>query len=284
MLCVQHFSGAWSVMICCLLAPTHVSQEGEPEKPLPFDTTTEKIILRGSNVTASFKLLRLPAGKITLGATDANEKEYEIKPIWIGQYEVTWDEYDIFWQALDLTTDERSKARKEGTRPLTPYVAPDRDWGHDGFPAGSMHCRMAKLYCEWLSKQTGHNYRLPTEAEWEYACRAGAGAPLKPVKEELESFAWYASNSKAQTQHVGKKKPNAWGLHDMLGNVAEWVIQADGREAIAGGSFADRAAEVHSGARAYFDKSWQRSEPQLPKNTSWFCDAGFVGFRVVRDD
>jgi len=252
------------------------------EKP-SLKTATDKIEVPGS--TVEFTLVQLPAGKITLKDKDGKDKEIEIKPIWIGKTEVTWDEYDIFWQVLDLPEKERGQTKygPNASRPGPPYSPPDRGWGHDGFPAGSMPFKWAKAYCAWLSKMTGHKFRLPTEAEWEYACRAGGG-PVKPDKAALEKMAWYSANSKDQAHHVARKDANGWGLYDMLGNVAEWVVRMDGSEAVAGESVQDEPEDVHSGARATYNKSWQRSDPNDPKGTSWYWDGGHVGFRIVRED
>jgi len=91
-----------------------------------------------------------------------------------------------------------------------------------GLPATSVSWEEAREFCLRLSQREGATYRLPTEAEWEYACRAGGAAP--PVgREELAAAAWYADNSDGTTHAVGLKKPNAWALHDMLGNAAEWT-------------------------------------------------------------
>jgi formylglycine-generating enzyme required for sulfatase activity len=201
-----------------------VSISGAPaseDKPRP-KITTDQITLPDSVV--KFDLVRIPAGKITLKDKEGKPRDYEIKPIWIGRTEVTWDEYDVFWMVLDVPQRERAAVRAEAlrtqSRPSRPYSPPDRDWGHAGFPAGSMQYLCAKAYCAWLSKNTGHTYRLPTEAEWEYACRAGAREPVSMSKADLEAYAWFEANSKEQTQHVASKRPNAWGLYDMLGNVA----------------------------------------------------------------
>jgi formylglycine-generating enzyme required for sulfatase activity len=250
----------------------------------PQATKTDAIRLPESVV--DFKLVKIPAGKVTLKDRDGKDREVEIKPFWIGQTEVTWDEYDVFWQVLDVPQEDRArtlaKDLKDQSRPSRPYSPPDRGWGHDGFPAGSMQYLCAKAYCVWLSKNTGHKYRLPTEAEWEYACRAG-GPTITPFRADLEQYAWFWRNSDEQTHHVATKKPNAWGLYDMLGNVAEWVTRLDGTAAVAGGSFQDGAADVHSGARAVHHPNWQRDDPQDPK-ALWLSNGGHVGFRVVRED
>jgi formylglycine-generating enzyme required for sulfatase activity len=242
-------------------------------------TTTIKISL--PKTTVQFEMVSVPPGKIRLG-----EKEIEIKPIWIGKTEVTWDEYDAYFLELDLPEKERIRSGPSNplsNRPGIPYEPPDRGWGHEGFPAGSIPFIYAQRYCEWLSKNTGKKYRLPTEAEWEYACRAG-GKAAKIAKDVLEKSAWYADNSDDQTHHVAKKDANAWGLFDTLGNVAEWVVKSDGTGAIAGGSFQDEAADVWPGARAVYDKTWQRNDPQDPQSKSWYTNGAHVGFRLVMDE
>ncbi|MBI4564772.1 MAG: SUMF1/EgtB/PvdO family nonheme iron enzyme [Planctomycetes bacterium] len=95
---------------------------------------------------------------------------------------------------------------------------------------------------------TKNGYRLPTEAEWEYACRAGKGDPPR-----MADHAWFAENAQGRTHPAGSKRPNAWGIHDMHGNVAEWCndpFTPDGSlYAVRGGSFKSSAAQVRSSAR-----------------------------------
>src|SRR5262249_56269690 len=105
------------------------------------------------------------------------------------------------------------------SRPTKPYVEMSFGMGINGFPAISMTQHAANKYAEWLSAKTGEFYRLPTEAEWEYACRAGGGDPSP-----LEDYAWYTTSSNGKYQPVATRKPNAWGLHDMLGNGMEWTL------------------------------------------------------------
>jgi formylglycine-generating enzyme required for sulfatase activity len=94
----------------------------------------------------------------------------------------------------------------------------------DELPATSMSWTEAREFCERLSAREGASYRLPTEAEWEYACRAGGDGI--PAAGEREEVAWFAADADGSAHPVGEKKPNAWGLVDMLGNVAEWTLDA----------------------------------------------------------
>jgi len=239
----------------------------------------------GSVVT--FKMIGLPAGKVTVHPMGGAAKEVEIKKIWIGQKEVTWDEYDIFAYRMDLTEEQKAKDVDGASRPSKPYGAPDRGFGHHNFPAGSVAFHAAQAYCEWLSKKTGHKYRLPTEAEWEYACRAGAGETMKfKDAKEAGKFAWIDDNSDGQTHETGKKEANAWGLYDMLGNVAEWVtpLDAKGQPVAMGGSYIDGPEDVNCEARKVWKEEWQASDPQNPKSIWWLSDGAHVGLRVVREE
>src|SRR5438876_135446 len=114
-------------------------------------------------------------------------------------------------------------------KPTRPYVDEPYGFEREKHPAICMTHHAAMKYCEWLSKKTGKDYRLPTEAEWEYACRAGTTSPYGiPEGAKLEDYAWYKENSGIESRPagaphaIGTKKPNAWGIHDMHGNVMEW--------------------------------------------------------------
>jgi formylglycine-generating enzyme required for sulfatase activity len=214
----------------------------------------------------------------------------------MGKTEVTYDEYQLFFEE---SRDPEPKPPKEGpdavTRPSPPYIDFTLGMGKvGGFPANSMQQYAALMYCKWLYAKTGIFYRLPTEIEWEYASKAGTEIPA----DKLTDYAWFKGNSNEKYQQVGLKKPNAFGLHDMLGNVSEWVLDhydevytrkdspvfidkyADA--VVRGGNFQDEAIQVRPTARMAADPIWNRRDPQVPKSIWWNADAPFVGFRIMR--
>lgn len=235
----------------------------------PAETFTQEI----PGFLAKFELVRLPDGAIELGG-----ETHEVKNLWIGKTEMTWDVFDIFAFRLDMTLEE-AQAASAKTRPTKPYGAPDQGWGHKGYAAQSMSYDSARIFCRWLSEKTGKTYRLPTEAEWEYAARAGATEIA-----DLNAVAWNWDNADDKTHPVGSKQPNAWGLHDMLGNVAEWTMGLDGEPVTCGGHLFTKPADLGFGTRAKKDPKWQEKDPQLPKSKWWLSDAPFVGFRVVCEE
>jgi len=138
----------------------------------------------------------------------------------------------------------------------------------------------AEQFCVWLSEKTGRKYRLPTEAEWEHACRGGE----EGHQDDLDEVAWYEDNADDKTHPVGKKKPNGYGLHDMLGNAGEWAKAMDGTPVLCGGTFLDPAEDVSCDTRAVQDATWNQTDPQTPKSTWWLSDGPMVGFRVVCEE
>jgi formylglycine-generating enzyme required for sulfatase activity len=232
----------------------------------------------------------------------------------MGKCEVTWNEYEVFMYPDDEkklretnpTEDYVNKVSDAVSRPSKPYVEMSFGMGKDGYPAICMTQHAVNKYCHWLSAKTGHFYRLPTEAEWEYACRAGTTTTYsfgnEPAK--LGEYAWFEENSDFKYQKVGRKKANPWGLHDMHGNVWEWCLdqyELDYQKlagslaqdpwnkatkpyphSVKGGSYDDPAPRLRSAARRGSDPSWKMRDPQLPKSIWWHSDAQFVGFRLVR--
>jgi formylglycine-generating enzyme required for sulfatase activity len=174
-------------------------------------------------------------------------------------------------------------------------------------PAIGMTWHNAMTFCRWLSKKTGKEYRLPTEAEWEYACRAGTGNVFgcTNAPDQVKDFAWYKVTADSETSPVGTKKPNARGLYDMLGNVREWVYDFYGptayKEAAGntpavdpkgpkggkvhvarGGDYSCPIGELRCAARAFEEKWWRMGDPQIPKSIWWLPEMDIIGFRVAR--
>lgn len=206
-----------------------------------------------------------------------------IAPFWIGTTELTWEAFDVFVYGLDQPDGAASSGVDATTRPTKPYLPPDRGFGHEGHAALGMSFKNAAAFCAWLSRASGRTYRLPTEVEWEHACRAGATTRYSFGDDPaaLAAHAWFVDDAENKTHPVATKQPNAWGLHDMLGNVEEWCVDADGKPVTKGGSYADAAAELECSARSPENPAWNKSDPQIPKSKWWLADGPFVGFRVL---
>ena len=200
-----------------------------------------------------------------------------VPAFWIGRTEVPWDLYDIWVFGLDKGEGGNASADAV-SRPSKPYVLAGQNFGHQGHPALGMTHHAATEFTRWLSAKTGHRYRLPTEAEWEHACRAGVASAG-----ELSAVAWHPGNAGDEPHPVGKLAANAWGIHDARGNAAEWVDGRDGTPVIKGGAFLADAGEPTCEARQAQDDTWNMTDPQLPKSQWWLSDAPFVGFRIVRE-
>lgn len=280
----------------------------------------------------SFDMVSIPGGEYLMGSPslESGRKEDEgpqhkvkIEPFWMGKHEITWDEYELFmYKTIENASGNNSANTvaqtntikdKAGivsmdaiTHPSPPYVDMSFGMGKYGFPAINMTQYAARMYCKWLSAKTGHFYRLPTEAEWEYACRASTATAYHFGNDpaQLDEYAWHYENSNGAYKKVGSKKPNPWGLYDMHGNVAEmtldqyqpdfyakagngtvnpWVKPKDLYPHTArGGSWDDDRDRLRSAARQPSKPAWKKRDPQIPRSDWWFTDASFVGFRLVR--
>ena len=290
------------------------------------------VSLPGTEV--SFEMLPIPGGTFSLGtaADDPHHQPAEgppvtvtVEPFWMAKCEVSWAEYRQYmslYQVFKKFQSERMRLvtaenKVDAITAPTELYEPSFTFEYGDEPqqaAVTMTQLAAKHYSRWLSEVTGQQYRLPSEAEWEYACRAGTTTPWSfgddPAK--LGDYAWYSENSDADGQHpVGLKPPNPWGLHDMHGNVAEWVLDEYSDEGFArlagkegltaldtvlwpdvlwprmvkGGSWENAAADCRSASKlGSNDPEWKSNDPNLPKSPWWFTDdpARGVGFRLIR--
>ncbi len=286
------------------------------------EAATHKPYAEKINDKVSFEMVAIPGGTFMMGSPD-NEKGRDanegplhpvtVKAFWMAKVEASWDEYDIYWENRPKGPPPRPDIAKKPdklpdaiTSPTPPYEDPTFGFGRKGMPVVAVTHHAAMEYCRWLSKKTGKKYRLPTEAEWEWAARAGT---TTDDSTKLDEHEWYEKNSpNSQTHPVGKKKANAWGLHDMHGNVAEWCLDSYRKDFyatlpkdkpfvlpfnpptanrypnVARGGLLERrpgrsaAAPCGRGS----DKEWLKRDPQRPQSIWWMTDADWVGFRVVR--
>ena len=279
-------------------------------------------VIPGTQV--SFAMVPIRGGEFVMGspASEAGRKPDEgpqhkvkILPFWMQQCEVTWDQYELFMYPEE---ERRTRATEKSdsaaddladavTHPSRPYTEMSFGMGKDGYPAIAMTHHAANKFCQWLSAKTGDFYRLPTEAEWEYACRAGTKTAyfFGDDPKELGQYAWYDENSEFKYQKVMKKKPNPWGLYDIYGNVTEWVLDQYDPDyykrvaqsavtepwnkatkpyphSVRGGSWEDEAPACRSATRRGSERNWKMTDPQLPKSIWYLSDATFVGFRFIR--
>ena len=304
----------------------------EPAAVTTFSNYTEKI--PGSSV--KFNMVAIPEGTFKMGSSEDEVyrqedegpvKEVRLNQFFMGEVEVTWDEYMTFFAQTSRArkTPSGEAVEAQGVDAIVgatpPYGSPDQNWGKGQRPAISMTHHGAEVYCQWLSLVTGKTYRLPTEAEWEYAARGGKttpyffdGDPKQFMKKKLFSsnrdttginrFVVYQENSPSKTQEPSFVLPNPYGLKNTLGNVAElcsdWyapdsyakygqgVISnpkgpAGGTEhVVRGGSFKSSADQLRVAARNQTQtEAWLKTDPQSPKSIWWYSDCFYVGFRVV---
>ena len=268
----------------------------------------------GSSV--SFDMIAIPSGSFEMKIYADNNfrkkpissKQIKLSPFFMAKIELTWDAYRAF--LMDVESEGRVDNEKldadvdviSGATP--PWGDPAQGWGMGQRPAISMTWQAATMYCKWLSLKTGKTYRLPTEAEWEYACEANSKPIHRLSDREIESQFIYRANSKGKTQLPEGMKANHFGLVNMLGNVKEFcsdwytdnpfenvvdpflfnpVGPTKGTErVIRGGSYRSNKEEVSARYRegTQHDK-WLRTDPQMPKSVWWYSDCRDVGFRLV---
>jgi formylglycine-generating enzyme required for sulfatase activity len=243
----------------------------------------EKVLIPGSKL--EFELVYLPGGTFPMGSTtgdkdEAPVREMSVESFWMSSTEVTWDEFMLYYTSRAETKIDGMTRPSEGLTHVMGIAGFKTEQATGKYPVHSLRWHAAMGYCGWLSKKTGHLYRLPTEAEWEYACRAG-GAPIA-----LKDQAWGESTSGGELQKVRTKKPNAWGIYDMLGNALEYTLEPYHRPeygpVLRGGYFASPDADLRASKRYTVQPDWYETDPNRPRSIWWLSDAIFAGFRVVR--
>jgi formylglycine-generating enzyme required for sulfatase activity len=260
-----------------------------------------------------FKMMPIKGGLFVMGSNEREknrnsdegpQKTIIISAFWMDAFEVSRDEFDVFYK--DENTPQNTVDAV--TRPSQQYIDFSLGMGKEnGYPVNSLSQYSALMYCRWLYAKTGIFYRLPTEAEWEYACRAGTTTTyyFGDDSSQLKNYAWYAGNSNNKFQKSGQKLPNAWGLYDMLGNLSEWTLDHYDEKALdkikdkttdptpafsparypkvlKGGGYADEATSLRIANRIKSDPSWNRRDPQIPKSKWWLTEASSAGFRIIR--
>jgi formylglycine-generating enzyme required for sulfatase activity len=254
-----------------------------------------------------------PASEKDRNADEGPQHPVTVKGFWIGKCEVSWDEFDVYWRGRPGKKEDKEPENPKDadavTRPTPAYADETFGLGREGNPLICVSWHTCMQYCRWLSLKTGKTYRLPTEAEWEWAARAGTTTAyyFGDDPKDLGDHAWFEPNSDAKPQPVGKKKANPWGLHDMYGNVAEFCLDLYGKDFYGtfprdkptlqpvnkpngqrwshptrGGGWESNAAGCRSAARMPSVKDWIKLDPQRPQSIWWLTSAEFVGFRVVR--
>jgi formylglycine-generating enzyme required for sulfatase activity len=313
------------MLIFALVVFTGAGALGAVQKPAKKYTET---ITAKNGDEISFDMVLIPKGKFVMGspADEANRKEDEgpqhevqLDAFYLCTTETTIELFLAYYQetstakkgleAMEEAKIKEAEAKAKGidavTGPTPVYGDMTMGYGKE-HPAIGMTWHNAMTFCRWLSIKTGKKYRLPTEAEWEYACRAGTTGTYGCVSDpkKIGEYAVYIDNADGETSDVGKKKPNAWGLYDMAGNVCEWVHDFYSETAYAeaakdkpavnpkgpkegdvhvarGGDHTSPVEGLRCAARTFEEPWWRSGDPQFPKSIWWLPEMDFIGVRVA---
>ncbi len=317
------------------------SEQSDPDGMPDSVSHSEEFMVLTENIpgeSESIDLIPVPGGTFSMGAAeheDGHGHSVQVDPFWISKYEITWNLYNLFanesienirrelyqvFYGVDIEADAISsptltedvlEVLREADIPADVISTPSPAYGDltmgmgaDGYPAINMTHYAAVMFTKWLTVKTGDFYRLPTEAEWEYACRAGENGAYQPP-DNLNDYAVHRGNSNRSYDRVDSKEPNALGIYNMLGNVAEWTMdqyhedyfdRLEGDPAVnplfipdelypraaRGGSWTDVAEAASCLNRRASNPRWKMNDPQLPKSLWWHTNAPFIGFRVVK--
>jgi len=270
----------------------------------------------------SFEMVLIPGGAFQMGSPadqagraddEGPRHEVRLDSFYLCTTEATIGLFLAYYEETVTPKSEQPAAKKAadvdaitGPTPVFGDVTMGYSKKHPAI-GGTWH--NAVTFCKWLSKKTGKQYRLPTEAEWEYACRAGAKTAYSfgdtPDPRQLVNAGWYKLNSGHEPHEVATRKPNAWGLYDMTGNVREWVSDfyspAAYKQAAANSPAVNpkgpKTGEVHAArggdyraspellrcaARDFEREWWRAGDPQIPKSNWWLPEMDIIGFRIAR--
>jgi len=294
-----------STTVTLLSATAHAA-----DAPAPF-----QVKIPGTDVT--IEMVPVPGGTFQMGSPakekgrkkdEGPQRSVTVKPFYISRTEVPWEAYGAFLdigmeRLLDGT--DKDDTVDAITYPTPPYADETFGFGDGKQPAIALTIHAVNEFTRWISSGSGKTFRLPTEAEWEYACRAGTTTAYSfgEKSKGIDEVAWYGKNSKKRPNLVGQKKPNPWGLHDMHGNVAEWVIDQYDAEAytkavtgsipfvapgenrfshvVRGGGWKDKPEALRCSARRFSEAWWSKQDPQNPRSIWWHTESTDVGFRIV---
>ncbi|TWT73924.1 formylglycine-generating enzyme family protein [Allorhodopirellula solitaria] len=285
----------------------------------------------GTDIT--FEMIPVPGGEFTMGTPVDNEErskaegptvELKVDPMWVARTETRWDMYKEYMRMYAVFKNFEANGMREinGQNSTDAVTAPTElydisftfEFGDESRqPAVTMTQYAAQQFTKWLSRISGIQYRLPTEAEWEYAARGGTDTAYSwgDSDDDMDDYAWHFENSAHGPGLVGTKKPNPFGLFDMHGNVAEWTVNQyteNGYQwivdenlhnatttvrlpkdsagcVVRGGSWEMSSPDLRSAARfASDDELWKETDPCFPNSPWWYTDdpSRGVGFRIFR--
>jgi formylglycine-generating enzyme required for sulfatase activity len=221
-------------------------------------------------------LVHVPGGTVNGRKLDA---------FWIGKTEVAWEQFLVYYKNRDLKKNKVDGVThpSKGLSHVQEIPGFNQDLAMGKYPFAFPRWHTAMGFCEYLTKVTGRYYRLPTEAEWELAARAGEAGPAPA---DLEAAAVVKENAAREPKLAGSKKANAWGIHDAIGNVWEYCLEfekpTEYAPVLRGGAYTSTKAEATFASRTLVVPGWYESDPNRPRSSWWLSNAPFAGFRVVR--